>query len=66
MTTKGLRHVQICENAIRECIDSNLVSVKHISAEENLADLFTKEQKDSSRLVKIRDIMMSVIPPTQV
>ena len=59
MTSKGLRHIQIRENAVRESIQSKLVDVKHIAGAINLADLFTKEQKCSEHFLLIRDICMS-------
>ena len=52
-TTKGLCHVQICENTVRESVKSNFVNVKHIAGAHNLADLFTKEDKDDKHFVTI-------------
>ena len=46
LTTKGLRHVQIRENAIRESVQAGIIEVKHIGGAINLSDLFTKEDKD--------------------
>ena len=60
MTTKGLRHIQIRENAIREAILSKHIDVKHVAGKVNLADLFTKEQKDPAHFILIRDIIMTV------
>ena len=45
-TTKGLRYIAIRENAIRESVDDNFISVKHIVSKLNIADIFTKEMKD--------------------
>ena len=61
LTTKGLRHIQIRENAVRESVQSNLIDVHHILAGKvNLADdLFTKEDKDASHFVTIRDMIMT-------
>ena len=42
MTTKGLRHLQIRENAAREAVQSSLFDIKHIEGKQNIADLFTK------------------------
>ena len=47
MTTKGLRHIQIRKNAIREVIAANIIQVNHIAGTVNLANLFTKEDKDA-------------------
>ena len=59
MTTKGLRHIQIRENAVRESIQSDLIDVLHIAGKINLADLFTKEDKDAAHFIAIRDIIMT-------
>jgi hypothetical protein len=42
-TSKGLRHIQMRENRIRENIASKFVSICHIDSKLNLADVFTKE-----------------------
>ena len=57
-TTKGLRHIQMRENRIRESIQSNFVAIKHIDGKTNLADIFTKEMKDISHFVLLRDLIM--------
>jgi hypothetical protein len=57
-TTKGLRHIQIWENQIRENIANQFVSIHQIDGKKNLADLFTKEMKDISHFVELRDLMM--------
>ena len=57
-TTKGLRHIQMKENRVRESILSNFVTIKHIDGKINLADIFTKEMKDVSHFVVLRDLVM--------
>jgi hypothetical protein len=57
-TTKGLRHIQMKENQIRENIASNFVTICQVDGKVNLADLFTKEMKDTSHFVALRDLMM--------
>jgi len=57
-TTKGLRHIQMRENRIRENIVSKFVKILHIDGKINLADVFTKEIKDISHFVEIRDLFM--------
>jgi len=57
-TTKGLRHIQMKENRVRENILSKFVCVCHIDGKINLADLFTKEMKDVKHFVELRDLMM--------
>jgi hypothetical protein len=47
-TSKGLRHIQMRENRIRENIATNFVSICHIEDKRDLADVFTKEMKDTS------------------
>lgn len=59
MTTKGLRHIQIRENAVRESVQSGFITVRHIAGAINLSDMFTKEDKDTAHFLRIRDIVMS-------
>ena len=63
MTTKGLRHVQIRENAVRESQQRGFISMKHCQGKYNLSDMFTKEDKDPGHFIEIRDhIMADSIP----
>jgi len=57
-TTKGLRHLQIRENAIRE---TNFIKIEHICGKINPADMFTKEDKDPQHFQNLRDTI--VTPP---
>jgi hypothetical protein len=57
-TTKGLRHIQMKENHIRENIANNFVSIHHVDGKVNMADIFTKEMKDTGHFVELRDLMM--------
>ena len=57
-TTKGLRHIQIRENHVRENVENNFFSIQHIGGKQNLADIFTKEMKDTNHFVELRDLMM--------
>ncbi|MFN9979027.1 MAG: Ty1/Copia family ribonuclease HI, partial [bacterium] len=41
-TSKGLRHIQMRENLVRENVKNHFVSIKHIGGKMNLADLFIK------------------------
>ena len=45
-TAKGLRHITIRENAIRESIDTKFIEVLHIDGKTNVSDMFTNETKD--------------------
>ncbi len=58
-TTKGLRHIQIRENAVRESVQRNFIQVKHIEGKTNLSDMFTKEDKDPAHFIKIRDFVLT-------
>jgi hypothetical protein len=57
-TTKGLRHIQMRENRVRENVSSKFVQIQHINGKLNLADLFTKEMKDVGHFVELRDLML--------
>jgi hypothetical protein len=57
-TTKGLRHIQIRENRVRENVTNHFVKIQHVQGKTNLADLFTKEMKETGHFVELRDIMM--------
>ena len=57
-TSKGLRHIQMRENLVRENVENQFVSIQHIGGRLNLADLFTKEMKDTTHFVELRDLMM--------
>ena len=58
-TTKGLRHIQIRENAIREQCQSGFVTIKHIEGKINVSDMFTKEEKSAEHFIGNRDIVLS-------
>jgi hypothetical protein len=58
LTTKGLRHIQIRENAIRENVENKFIQVKHVEGKRNLSDLFTKEDKDAAHFIHIRDFII--------
>ncbi len=57
-TTKGLRHIQMKENRVRENIQNQFVQICHVNGKVNLADLFTKEMKDTGHFVELRDLML--------
>ena len=59
MTTKGLRHMTIRENAIRESVDNKFIKVMHVSGKTNLADMFTKEMKDTNHFINLRNLIVS-------
>jgi len=57
-TTKGLWHIQMRENLVRENVENQFVSVEHIGGKVNLADLFTKEMRDTTHFITLRNLMM--------
>ena len=46
------------ENAIRDAINSEFATVSHIAGKVNLADLFTKEDKDTAHYICVRNLIM--------
>jgi hypothetical protein len=42
-TTKGLRHIQMRENRVRENVLTHFVSIQHVNDKHNLADIFTSK-----------------------
>jgi hypothetical protein len=58
VTTKGLHHIQMQENRIRENIATDFIKVCHIEGKSNIADIFTKEMKDTTHFVELQDLFM--------
>lgn len=56
-TTKGLRHIQMRENLVRENVENKFVDIQHIGGKVNLANLFMKEMKDTTHFITLRDLM---------
>jgi hypothetical protein len=46
------------ENHVRENVAKQFVTIQHIGGKVNLVDLFTKEMRDTSHFVELRDLMM--------
>jgi hypothetical protein len=63
-TTKGLHHIQMKENRVRENILSKFVTIRHVDGKVNIADIFTKEMKDTTHFVELRDLFMKPRPQT--
>eukprot|EP00957_Ditylum_brightwellii_P113029 8618890-Ditylum_brightwellii.AAC.1 len=61
-TTKGLCHIQIRENVVREAIQTNQAEVKHITGAVNLSGMFTKEEKDTCHFLQLQDRILEVPP----
>jgi hypothetical protein len=62
LTTKGLRHIQMRENAVRESVQRKEVKISHIAGKLNISDMFTKEDKDVAHFTTIRDIVLESLP----
>ena len=54
-TTRSIRHIQLRDNAVREAIQRKQVQIDHIPGSENVADIFTKEDRDKNHFCKLRD-----------
>ena len=63
MTTKGLRYIQMRENAVREQILERTINVQHVGGKKNPSDIFTKEDRDITHYEQCRDTLCST-PPT--
>lgn len=61
-TSKGLRHIQIRENAIRESIQNKHVSISHVEGKINPADIFTKEDRDTNHFLQLRNLLLFEVP----
>ena len=46
------------ENRVRENMQNQFVQICHINGKTNLADLFTKEMRDTAHFVELRDLML--------
>jgi len=57
-TTKGIKHLNLCENMVRERHQAGQVMVVHIPGIINPSDIFTKEMKDATHFRRLRDYMM--------
>ena len=58
VTTKGIKHMNLKENRVRESQASGLTCVKHIPGKVNPSDIFTKEMKDAAHFRECRDTFM--------
>lgn len=60
-TTRTIRHIQLRDNAVRESVQRKQVSINHIPGKENVADIFTKEDRDKSHFTSLRNKIL--FPP---
>jgi hypothetical protein len=58
-STKGMRHLNIRENAAQEAQLLQEVFITHISGKCNPADIFTKEFKSNCTFRSLRDLLLS-------
>ena len=57
-TTKGIKHLNLRENRVRESQQAGCTRVKHIAGKLNPSDIFTKEIKDAAHFRNLRDTFM--------
>lgn len=60
LMSKGLRHIQIRENAVCEGVQNKFVTIKHIEGKKNPLDIFTKEDKEVTHFLKIPSLLQDV------
>ena len=48
MTTKQIRHMEMCENSVREWVQDQSLQVLHVKGKINPADIFIKEMRDGT------------------
>ena len=58
VTSKGIKHLNLRENMVREFHQSKDVDIEHIPGIINPSNIFTKEMKDKTHFRNIRDSMM--------
>ena len=51
MTTEGLKHIQLWENAVQEDVQCGVINVRKIEQKFNASDIFTKEDKDTKYFI---------------
>ena len=60
-TTRTIRHIQLRDNAVRENIQRKLINIHPIPGAKNIADIFTKEDRDKSHFISLREKVL--FPP---
>jgi hypothetical protein len=61
-STKGMHHLNICENAVREARLFCEVTIDHIPGECNPADIFIKEFKSDCIFCSLQSLLL--FPPS--
>ena len=60
-STKGMRHINLKDCAVRDSVQANEIDIHHIPGNINPSDIFTKEMRDGSHFRELREsFMMSV------
>jgi hypothetical protein len=59
MTSKADRHIELCENSVREWVQDNTLNVVHVPGKVNPTDIFTNEMRDGVHFRSLRDSFMS-------
>ena len=54
-TTRTIRHIQLRDNAVRENVRRKLIDIQHIPGATNIADIFTKEDRDKNHFISLRE-----------
>ena len=57
-TTNKMRWVDLRENLVRENVENKNITVNHIPGKYNLSDIFTKEFRESTQFLKLRNLFM--------
>ena len=58
VTNRNLRHLQMRESVVRENVQKKYIKILHCDGIENIADIFTKEDKDKQHFLLLRDILV--------
>ncbi len=58
MTTKGNQHIKNWDNSVCKWVADGTLTVSHVSGKTNIADIFTKEMRDSANFHCLRDALM--------
>ena len=54
-TTRTIRHIQLRDNAVRENYQRKLIDIHNIPGAHNIADIFTKEDRDKNHFINLRE-----------
>ena len=54
-TTRSIRHIQLRDNGVREEVARKNIHIQHIKGSDNVADIFTKEDKNPDHFITLRN-----------